>query len=62
MKRTSVDNPEVRKRAASEKRLIKLEKIGFELEAQRLRKEYSNKQLLKEMKMQHHSKGKKMLT
>ena len=31
-------NPETKKRTQSEKRMIKLEKIDFDLEAERLRK------------------------
>jgi hypothetical protein len=54
-------NPELRKRTLSEKRLLKLEKKGFELEAERLRREYSNKHLLGEMKMKARSL-KKVLT
>lgn len=40
---------------------MKLEKIGFEIEAQKLRKEYSNKNILNEMKMKSKS-TKKVLT
>jgi hypothetical protein len=51
----------LKSRSQSEKRLIKLEKKGFELEAEKLRSEYNNKYMLNEIKMQSKS-NKKLLT
>lgn len=58
-------NPEIKakisaQRSYSEHRLIKLEKIGFEIEAEKIRKENSNKNLLREFKMKSKS-NKKLL-
>ena len=56
-------NPEIEakttaQRSYSEHRLIKLEKIGFEIEAEKIRKENSNINLLREYKMRSKSNKK----
>lgn len=45
----------MKNRSQSERRLIKLEKLGFEMEAKKLQKQYNNKQVLSEMRLKSKS-------